>query len=95
MAILTKFELTPKEKTGTELIDFLQRIIPATRSYQGCTGASFGLSQKPPKTVLLIEEWDSLQDFEAYLNWRVERSDFATLTSLLASDPIVTHFERG
>jgi len=95
MAILTKFELTPKEETGTELIDFLRRIIPATRIYQGCTGASFGLSQKPPKTVLLIEEWDSLQDFEAYLNWRVERGDFATLTSLLASDPIVTHFERG
>ena len=33
MAILTKFELTPKEETGTELIDFLKRIIPATRSY--------------------------------------------------------------
>ncbi len=94
-SILTKFELTSKDGTGEALHTFLSDILPDTRNYNGCTGASFGIAQDDTKTVLLIEEWDSVPEFEAYLNWRIERGDFETLSSLLAAEPNVTHFERG
>ena len=76
MAILTKFELTPKRKLVRSLL-IPTAHHPCNTKLSGLYWRFFGLSQKPPKTVLLIEEWDSQKDFEAYLNWRVERGDFA------------------
>ena len=92
MALITQFELIAKEANGEALSAFLSEILPGTLSYEGCEGADFGVSEDNASSVLLIEKWRSKADFEAYLNWRIDRGDFAKMQSLLALDPKVQYF---
>lgn len=93
MTMLTTFTLTPLAEDTAAIAAFLTDILPDTRTYAGCSGARFALAQGWPRTVLLMEEWDSMASFEAYLNWRVERGDFAKLRGLLAVDPDIAHYD--
>ena len=43
-------------------------------------------------SILLIEDWESKEQFEAYIKWRTDRGDYAKLLSLLSVDPVVDYF---
>ena len=92
MSLITQFELRAKEQSGESLSTFLTDILPDTISYEGCESAEFGISENDQSSILLIEKWRSKTDFEAYLNWRIERGDFTKLQNLLAQEPKVHHF---
>ncbi len=92
--ILAQFQLDGMDATGKPLTDFFDRILSGTKSFEGNKSAVYFVSQEDPSKLLLLEEWESKEDFDAYLNWRIERGDFAELKSLLESDPILTFYER-
>lgn len=93
MTMLTTFKLTAKDGDASAIAAFLTDILPDTCTYAGCSGARFATAQNSPREVLLMEEWNSMTEFEAYLNWRIERGDFAKLRALLSDDPDITHFD--
>ncbi|TDF34923.1 hypothetical protein EYS14_21315 [Alteromonadaceae bacterium M269] len=95
MTIITKFELRPKDKTGNSLTEFLTQILPATREYEGCQGAQFGLSESENKSILLLEEWRTKETFEDYIQWRISTGDFEKLGMLLAEEPSISHFIKN
>ncbi|WP_162932928.1 putative quinol monooxygenase [Roseovarius sp. EL26] len=92
--VLAQFQLDGAEASGQPLTDFFDRILSGTHSYEGNMSAVYFVSQDDPSKILLLEEWESKADFDSYLNWRIERGDFAELTSLLESDPVLTFYER-
>ncbi|MEO1619909.1 MAG: hypothetical protein AAFU53_02620 [Cyanobacteria bacterium J06632_3] len=40
---------------------------------------------------VLIQQWNSAEQQQAYISWRIERGDLEQLRSLLTQDPIVTY----
>lgn len=40
-------------------------------------------------TITLYEEWDRIESQQAYLAWRTERGDIATLVAMLREPPLV------
>ena len=92
--VLAQFQLDGADASGAPLTAFFDRILSGTESYEGNKSAVYFVSQEDPSKILLLEEWESKEDFDAYLNWRVERGDFAELTSLLEADPVLTFYER-
>ena len=91
MAMLVRFELSPKN-VG-ELSEFLNSILPDTRTFRGCHAADafVGIGQE---NIVLLEEWEDKSCFDEYLNWRKERGDFDSLISKLEQTPRVTYFSK-
>lgn len=64
-----------------ELVDTLVGILPDTRAFDGCNTIAFTESADSPGSLLLIEDWDSMEQYEAYKAWRRESG-----TSVLGGD---------
>lgn len=63
---------------------FLTEILPDTRKAKGCRYSHTYFSAENGE-FLLFQEWDSLDDQQAYLKWRAARGDLErTLTYLSA-----------
>ena len=92
--LLLQVQLDAEDPSGQALTAFYDKILPGTISYEGNQSAQYFVSKEDPSQILLLEEWDSQEDFDAYLNWRIERGDFGTLQSLLDAEPVVRFFER-
>ncbi|MCE8510950.1 antibiotic biosynthesis monooxygenase [Ruegeria pomeroyi] len=92
--LLVTFALDAKDKTGADLRAFFDEILPGTRGYSGNVSARYLGSVDEADKLLLLEEWSSRADFDAYLAWRMERGDFAKLMSLLDSEPALGFFQQ-
>ncbi len=83
--VLVEFQSLPDRVD--ELLVLLQRILPATRAFDGCVEVLVEQDLDDPTTVLLCERWASRADFETYKAWRSERGDLAGLVDLVARRP--------
>ena len=92
--VLAQFELNGTEASGAPLTGFFDRILSGTKSFEGNKSAKYFVSIDDPSQILLLEEWESKEDFDAYLDWRIKRGDFAELKSLLEAEPVLTFYQR-
>jgi quinol monooxygenase YgiN len=79
--------LTHAPGKGDEVNAFLKAILPDTRAYKGCRFVHVYRHHTDPNRVILIEEWDSLAEYEAYFAWRTENNSLAPLVALLTAPP--------
>jgi len=80
-------ELTHAPGKGDEVDAFLTSILPDTRAYKGCRWVHAYRHHTDEHRVILIEEWDSVADYEAYFAWRNENNSLAPLIAMLAAPP--------
>lgn len=90
---MVKFELNVQENKVKDLVNFLVRILPGTRDFAGNEGAKVSCSFEDKTKFILIEYWQSKEDFDEYLNWRTEIGDFEKLGAMLSNDPDIQSFE--
>src|ERR1700722_2306648 len=69
---------------GADLLAAFTASLGDTRTFDGCISVKTFVDADNPDTVLLIEEWDSRSQQEAYLNWRVESGMVEMLAPVLA-----------
>ncbi len=65
-----------------ELTASLRAALPDTRGFAGCEGIE-SLVDGDRETILLVESWQSFDDYDRYLAWRVETGMLDVLDSLL------------
>ena len=91
MSVLVNLEIPVKEDKLEEFFDYMQKILVDTRAYDGCislhTYHEIGSS-----TVLLIEEWEKMENQESYMNWRVETGMVDALSVFLDGELIVKKY---
>ena len=56
-----------------EMADVFKEALVVTRDFDGCLGIDVYYEDKT-KTYTLIEDWDSLEQYETYLQWRIDLS---------------------
>ena len=64
-------EMPVKPDMLEEYLNILKGALVETRSYKGCRSVTTLVDQET-SSVVLVEEWDSAEDQQAYLAWRVE-----------------------
>ncbi len=52
----------------------MPQMLPDTRAFKGCRSVNCYRSNDDANKIILIEEWDSKTDYEAYLAWRASQN---------------------
>lgn len=94
MAVNVILEVKAKPEKVDELKQVLKTILPDTREYQGCMGVKVLLNQDEPLNIVLLENWESRQDYESYLAWRSETGALQKLAELLSQEPNIRYFDN-
>jgi len=93
MAAGVILEVKAKPGTGDELVAFFRSILPETRAHDGCTSVETLRNSDDPDQVVVVEVWESREQYEKYLAWQRDRGTSARLIGRLAESPSIRHFE--
>ena len=93
MAAGVILEVKAKPGTGDELVAFFRSILPETRAHDGCTSVETLRNSDDPDQVVVVEVWESREQYEKYLAWQRDRGPSARLIGRLAESPSIRHFE--
>ena len=64
-------EMPVKPEMLEDYLNILKGALVETRSYKGCRSVTTLVDQET-SIIVLVEEWDSAEDQQAYIAWRVE-----------------------
>ena len=95
MSVLVILEMNAKPGSSKDIINWMRDELHHTRGFDGCNGLTFHSNQNDPDNLVAIEDWDSRQQYEKYLGWRVERGDIETLGGWLAGEPNIRYFDNA
>ena len=80
-------ELLLKPGKRDAFLDYTMQNREISRSAAGNIAFDILVDQQHPDRVIFYEIWESVEAQRAYMAWRVERGDLATLLSFLAVEP--------
>ncbi len=88
MSVVVMLSLKAAEGRYDQLAETIQAILPDTAARPGALLIR-AAGDQATGTVTLFEEWDRIESHQAYMAWRTDRGDIATLVSLLREPPQV------
>ena len=71
MSVMVTLEMPVKPDMLEDYLNILKGALVKTMSYKGCKSV-ITLVDQETSSVLLVEEWDRVEDQQAYIAWRVE-----------------------
>ena len=71
MSVMVILEMPVKPDMLEDYLNILKGALVETRNYKGCRSVTTLVDQET-STVVLVEEWDSVDDQQAYMAWRIE-----------------------
>jgi len=75
-----------------ELVDAMVSVIPDTMAFAGCETIQFVESKEEAGSLLLIEDWESLEHYARYKAWRAESGTSVLGTGLVDGSPVTNTF---
>ena len=93
MAVRVILEVQAKPGTGDEVVAFFKSILAETRAYEGCRSVDTLQNRDDADNVLLVEEWESHDQYDQYLAWQRQRGTSDRLMKNLAGTPSIRHFD--
>ncbi|MEC8019484.1 MAG: antibiotic biosynthesis monooxygenase family protein [Pseudomonadota bacterium] len=91
MSVLVNLEIPVKKERIEDFFDYLRDILVDTRAYEGCIRLDTYHEMENSK-VLLIEEWDKIENQESYMQWRIETGLVEALTEFLDGELIIKKY---
>ena len=91
MSVLVNLEIPVKEDKLEDFFDYMREVLVDTRAYEGCIGLKT-YHEVGTSTILLIEEWEKMENQESYMNWRVETGLVEALSGFLDGDLVVKKY---
>lgn len=71
---------------------YLKQYLPQTRQYKGFIDIEI-YKDISSNNVIFYSKWDTKDDYESYLNWRIETGVMEKLSSVLDSEPTIKYFD--
>jgi quinol monooxygenase YgiN len=87
--VLLEFKLKPGNRD--KLVAWMRKILPDTRSYEGCVGLHLTQNQDDRDSFIVVEQWDSRAHYEKYFQWRSESGILAELADMLDGAPSIRY----
>jgi quinol monooxygenase YgiN len=92
-SIVVTMRLTPADPAAFET--FLAEILPDTRKAKGCRSSKTFTGQGDGGDFMLLQEWDSIADQQAYMAWRDSTGVLQKFLGHLAKPADVAIWERN
>jgi quinol monooxygenase YgiN len=87
MSVLLIAEVKVKTETKEELKAFLNEILPDTRSFEGNEGIDVYFDIEETDVMVLVEKWQSSENYNKYHDWRVSTGVIDKLRTFLVGKP--------
>jgi quinol monooxygenase YgiN len=81
-----------KAEESDKFHETLVSVLPDTRAFDGCLGVTTHRGLDDPSQVLLIERWESREQYLAYFQWRVETGLIEAIGPMLAAEPVTSFY---
>ena len=91
MSVLVNLEIPVKKERIEDFFDYLRDILVDTRAYEVCIRLDTYHEMENSK-VLLIEEWEKIENQESYMQWRIETGLVEALTEFLDGELIIKKY---
>ena len=91
MSVLVNLEIPVKKDRIEDFFDYLRDILVDTRAYEGCIRLDTYHEMENSK-VLLVEEWEKIENQESYMQWRIETGLVEALTEFLDGELIIKKY---
>jgi len=92
MSVIITLEADIKKDKMSDLIIMLEEFLPKTRMYDGFINFSLKI-QKSSNHVLFYEEWENVENYEAYLAWRGKTGVMDRLGEVFESSPTIRYYD--
>lgn len=84
-SIRVTFVMDIKAEAAEAVCASFEVMLPDTRAFPGCIAVNAYRSAEHPNRVILIEEWDSEEDYGKYLAWRSQDGSLDQMADFLAA----------
>ena len=84
-------EIPVKKERIEDFFNYLRDILVDTRAYEGCIRLETYHDMENSK-VLLIEEWEKIENQESYMQWRTETGLVEALEEFLDGELIIKKY---
>tara|TARA_B100000161_G_scaffold43968_2_gene27362 strand:+ start:2150 stop:2443 length:294 start_codon:yes stop_codon:yes gene_type:complete len=91
VSVLVNLEIPVKKERIEDFFDYLRDILVDTRAYEGCIRLDTYHEMENSK-VLLVEEWEKIENQESYMQWRIETGLVEALTEFLDGELIIKKY---
>jgi len=95
MSVLTSLVVKAKPENAEELKGWFSQEADHTRAFEGCRRVTIHADLDDPTQLLVLGEWDSRQQHEAYVAWRSEKGDVGKFMEWLAAEPTAHYFDAA
>jgi len=94
MSVTVTVLFPTKPDESDKFHDTLASVLHDTRAFDGCIGVTTHRGLDDPSQILLIEEWESREQYLAYLQWRVETGLLEAIGPMLAGEPVTSFYSN-
>ena len=91
MTVLVNLEIPVKKERIEDFFNYLRDILVDTRAYEGCIRLETYHEMENSK-VLLIEEWEKIENQESYMQWRNETGLVEALEEFIDGELIIKKY---
>ena len=91
MTVLVNLEIPVKKERIEDFFNYLRDILVDTRAYEGCIRLETYHEMENSK-VLLIEEWEKIENQESYMQWRTETGLVEALEEFIDGELIIKKY---
>ena len=92
MSVMITLEMPVKPDMLEDYLNILKGALVETRSYKGCRSVTTLVDQET-SSIVLVEEWDSAEDQQAYIAWRVETGLIDAIAPFMQGELVTRIFD--
>ena len=92
MSVMVILEMPVKPDMLEDYLNILKGALVETRDYKGCRSVTTLVDQET-SSVVLVEEWDSVEDQQAYMAWRVETGRIDAIAPFMQGELVTRTYD--
>ena len=81
------FDFKLKKDCVEKFMTRLQEIIPGTRGFEGFVSINITQNQDDSACFAFVEKWDARENYENYIQWRMESGIWEELSVMFDGEP--------
>ena len=94
MVVTVTLEFSVRLERADEFKILLRELLPDTRSYEGCLKVDVYQGHDDPRTIYLVEDWESKVHQQKYQAWRDESGISEVIGPFLTDKPRFNYLDK-
>ena len=93
-SLLVTWELSIQENKVEEFLAIVHDGLEVSRDFPGNRGFDIYVEKGNPAKAFFVEQWESIEHFQSYFQWRFERGNFELLEPYFSAPPVMRHYSK-